>query len=170
MAIALAPFGFRPRAGKDTKIIDTPCASGQAIGVGDLIVRGSSGSTVYRTDSTAITGLLVGIAAEPVTSTSAGQHVQCWDPDTEFEAQFLQAGNTFTNEITNFSGQAYDVIANVSPSGGKSIAYLTSTGTGTSDLFVVDGLSAIPGNTLTAGSYPIVYGHFAGAAISRVGA
>jgi len=164
MPLASANFGLRALEGKHcTTIIGKLPATHVAIAPGDVMNIPSAGAGVQplaglttNADTVAYQINIVGVATHGLAANTGGL-IEMWDPwDNLFEVQSTVIG-TGWDAIANV-GKAYPVTNNnsaISSSTGFRATGLTVANAANGALCIFHWVAKIPGNDLTATSYPI---------------
>lgn len=160
MAIALSPFGVVPYGGKGHKtklviVADTHTV----IGPGTVLVAGAAGAVPLASDTNTAQVALIGVSLQYLAADD-GTYCLCADlADGEFMVQSSDIGTTWTSELAS-AGKGVKLLCTGSYAGINTTTYrskmtTTLTDAAAADCMTIQRLAPIPGNDLTATSYPI---------------
>jgi len=128
-------YGFRPIEDEDYHAPRKwPAAASQTIAVGDVVYIDSNGRIALATSTTPA---VCGVAASPVTNSSAGDDIFVWDhPNQKFEA--MVSTGALADPYTHTTlGNCYDLT-------GSSGAQYVNAASSTYDIFKCVGVSKDP--------------------------
>lgn len=156
MALPNVPFGIRARGVPKEYISVKLYGSNAAIGIGDLIAATANGPDKLATNTSTSQTAIMGVACEKKAA-NAGGYIQLINPkNQEFEAQALNTGDNYSDPADIGASVAFTL--NVSPDSntGVSTAGITSKPGSSNGAGIITGFGTDVGNTLVAGSYPII--------------
>lgn len=160
MALAAAPFGARPRGGKQVGTIwGTLNGTHIAFGKGHPIYEVADGWMPLQDNTDTNQIGIVGFACNGLAADTGGK-LECWkaEPDNIFEMQSATAASTWGTEAAACMACGDFVYGAVNATTGLSSTSITNTSATTAHApLVVRGYAQIPGNDVnSATSYPVL--------------